>query len=29
MAPPLIPDPEVCRRVDELGSPGKSLHGWV
>lgn len=29
MAPPLVADPEVCRRVDELGSPGKSLHGWV
>jgi 4-hydroxy-3-polyprenylbenzoate decarboxylase len=26
-APPLIEDPAVSRRVDELAAPGKSLHG--
>jgi len=28
-APPLIEDPEVSRRVDELASPGKPLHGII
>ncbi|MDB5102931.1 MAG: UbiD family decarboxylase [Fibrobacteres bacterium] len=26
-APPLVPDPEVARKVDALGAPGASLHG--
>lgn len=26
-APPLVEDPAVTKRVDELASPGKSLHG--
>ncbi|MCA9034496.1 MAG: UbiD family decarboxylase [Planctomycetaceae bacterium] len=29
MAPALEPDPEVSRRVDELGAPGGPLHGLV
>lgn len=29
MAPPLIPDPEIVRRVDQLGAPGGPLHGYV
>ncbi len=29
MAPPLIPDPAVVRRVDQLGAPGGPLHGYV
>ena len=28
-APPLVEDPEVTRRVDELASPGKALHGII
>jgi len=28
-APPLVPDPEVERRVDALGAPGGPLHGLV
>lgn len=28
-APPLTPDPEVERRVDELGAPGGPLHGII
>ncbi len=28
-APPLIEDPDVTRRVDALGGPGKSLHGII
>ncbi|WP_243546874.1 UbiD family decarboxylase [Pseudodesulfovibrio tunisiensis] len=28
-APPLEPDPEVERRVDELGAPGGPLHGII
>jgi len=28
-APPLIEDPEVSRRVDALGGPGKPLHGII
>jgi 4-hydroxy-3-polyprenylbenzoate decarboxylase len=28
-APPLVEDPEVSRRVDALGGPGKSLHGII
>lgn len=27
--PPLIEDPEVSRRVDELAAPGKPLHGII
>jgi 4-hydroxy-3-polyprenylbenzoate decarboxylase len=26
-APPLVPDPDVARRVEALAAPGKSLHG--
>jgi 4-hydroxy-3-polyprenylbenzoate decarboxylase len=29
MAPPLIPDPDVVRRVDQLGTAGGPLHGYV
>ncbi len=29
MAPPLIPDPDVVRRVDQLGAPSGPLHGYV
>ncbi|NQT17352.1 MAG: UbiD family decarboxylase, partial [Planctomycetes bacterium] len=28
-APPLVEDPEVTRRVDELAAPGRPLHGIV
>ncbi|MBF0349968.1 MAG: UbiD family decarboxylase [SAR324 cluster bacterium] len=28
-APPLIEDPEITKRVDQLGAPGKSLHGLI
>ncbi len=28
-APPLVEDPEVTRRVDELAAPGKPLHGII
>ncbi|MFT4525562.1 MAG: 4-hydroxy-3-polyprenylbenzoate decarboxylase [Bacteroidia bacterium] len=28
-APPLIPDPEVEKRVDQLSQPGASLHGLI
>ncbi len=28
-APPLVEDPEVSRRVDELAAPGRPLHGIV
>lgn len=28
-APPLVEDPAVSRRVDELAGPGKSLHGVI
>ena len=28
-APPLVEDPEVSRRVDALGAPGRSLHGII
>jgi len=26
-APPLVEDPDVVRRVNELAAPGRSLHG--
>jgi 4-hydroxy-3-polyprenylbenzoate decarboxylase len=29
MAPPLVSDPAVVRRVDQLGAPGGPLHGLV
>jgi 4-hydroxy-3-polyprenylbenzoate decarboxylase len=29
MAPPLVSDPEIVRRVDRLGAPGGPLHGYV
>jgi len=29
MAPPLISDPAIVRRVDQLGAPGGPLHGYV
>ena len=29
MAPPLVTDPEITRRVDELGAPGGPLHGVI
>jgi 4-hydroxy-3-polyprenylbenzoate decarboxylase len=28
-APPLEPDPQVARRVDQLGAPGGPLHGII
>ena len=28
-APPLVPDPEMARRVDRLGAPGAPLHGII
>ena len=28
-APPLVEDPEVSRRVDALGAPGRPLHGII
>ena len=28
-APPLIDDPEIEKRVDALGAPGKVLHGFI
>jgi 4-hydroxy-3-polyprenylbenzoate decarboxylase len=28
-APPLVDDPEIERRVDELGAPGGALHGII
>ncbi|WP_278469552.1 UbiD family decarboxylase [Gimesia maris] len=28
-APPLIEDPEITRRVDQLGAPGGPLHGLI
>src|SRR4029077_4762627 len=28
-APPLEEDPEITRRVDALGAPGKALHGII
>ena len=28
-APPLVEDPQVTRRVDELAAPGRSLHGII
>jgi len=28
-APPLVEDPQVSRRVDELGAPGGPLHGLI
>jgi len=28
-APPLVEDPDVTRRVDELGAPGGPLHGLI
>ena len=28
-APPLVEDPDVTRRVDELAAPGRPLHGIV
>ncbi len=28
-APELLDDPEIWRRVDALGAPGKSLHGII
>ncbi len=28
-APPLIEDPEVTKRVDALGAPGRALHGII
>ncbi|MCA9015131.1 MAG: UbiD family decarboxylase, partial [Planctomycetaceae bacterium] len=28
-APPLIEDPEITRRVDQLGAPGGPLHGII
>ncbi|HAV31892.1 MAG TPA: 3-octaprenyl-4-hydroxybenzoate carboxy-lyase, partial [Planctomycetaceae bacterium] len=29
MAPPLVSDPAIVRRVDQLGAPGGPLHGYV
>jgi len=28
-APPVIEDPEITKRVDALGAPGKPLHGMI
>ena len=28
-APPLVEDPEVTKKVDELGAPGRPLHGII
>jgi 4-hydroxy-3-polyprenylbenzoate decarboxylase len=29
MAPPLISDPAIVRKVDQLGAPGGPLHGLI